>query len=217
MEILLALSVSAIVLAAIGGVFFSAIRLRERTLALLDKGAPLHQALGLLRRDLQGTLPPGTTLAGDFKLLSSSGGGSSASLMFSTTTGIIREGEPWGDIQEVLWELREPQVRNPAGGRDLVRSVCRNLLSTMPLETDDQRVLSNVRDLGFAFYDGLNWRETWDTSLGDTNLPTAVRVRVRLMEEETVHSQDSEPIEMVIPLETQSRTNQAQSTTEETQ
>jgi hypothetical protein len=36
MEVLLALAISAILLAAIGGIFFSAARLRERTTAMLD-------------------------------------------------------------------------------------------------------------------------------------------------------------------------------------
>src|SRR2546423_5978630 len=66
-EVLLALSVSAIVLAAIGGVFYSAVRLRERTTAMLDEAAPLYQALTLLRRDLLGTVPPGGILISAFK------------------------------------------------------------------------------------------------------------------------------------------------------
>src|SRR5712671_3751317 len=68
-EVMLALAVSAIVLAAIGGVFYSAMRLRERTSAMLDESAPLHHALTVLRRDLQGALPPGAgtlPMAGDF-------------------------------------------------------------------------------------------------------------------------------------------------------
>src|SRR3954453_5410083 len=70
MEVMLALAVSAIVLAAIGGVFFGALRLRDRTAAMLDETAPLYQALALIRRDFQGVLPPGGSslpMAGDFK------------------------------------------------------------------------------------------------------------------------------------------------------
>src|SRR5437879_6245089 len=64
MEMLLALAVSAIVVAAIGGVFYSALRLRERTAAAVDQAAPLRQALAVIRRDLQGVLPPSGLLAG---------------------------------------------------------------------------------------------------------------------------------------------------------
>src|SRR5207253_1453691 len=66
-EMLLALAVSAVILAAIGGVFFSAMRIRERTTAMLDQSAPLQQAITLLRRDLKGAVPPGGVLAGSLQ------------------------------------------------------------------------------------------------------------------------------------------------------
>src|SRR5262249_43240988 len=56
MEIMLALAVSAIVLAGIGGVFYSAVRLRERTMAMIDESTPLQQAFNFIRHDLQGAL-----------------------------------------------------------------------------------------------------------------------------------------------------------------
>jgi prepilin-type N-terminal cleavage/methylation domain-containing protein len=74
MEIMLALAVSAIVLVGIGGVFYSAVRLRERTMAMIDESVPLQQAFNFIRHDLQGALPPGGApqggipLSGDFKL-----------------------------------------------------------------------------------------------------------------------------------------------------
>src|SRR5438128_4659512 len=129
MEVMLALGTSAIVLAGIGGVFYSAIRLRERTSAMLDEAAPLHQALGLLRRDLQGALPPGGVMLGDFKSgILSSGMAQGFGLQFYTSTGAINDNAPWGDIQQVTYELREPAQRAGAAGKDLFRSITRNLL-----------------------------------------------------------------------------------------
>src|SRR5689334_22550428 len=88
MEMLLALAVSAIVVAGIGGVFYSAVRLRERTAAALDEAAPLQHALALIRRDLRGALPPGGYLAGGFRNGTLSGSMSQGSgLQFYTTTG----------------------------------------------------------------------------------------------------------------------------------
>ena len=122
MEMMLALVVSAIVLAGIGGVFYSAIRLRDRTAAMLDESIPLHQALVFLRRDLQNALPPGGTyaLAGDFKSEQLGGGiGQNFRLQFFTSTGIINDNPnaPWGEIQEVSYELRDPLSRTGGTGR----------------------------------------------------------------------------------------------------
>jgi type II secretory pathway component PulJ len=208
---LLALAVSAIVLAGIGGVFYSAIRLRERTVALLDEVAPLHQSLGILRRDLQGTLPPDGVMAGDFKcgpVLSAVG--QTVGLQFSTTTGAIKDNAPWGDVQDVVYELRDPVVRTGGGGKDLIRSVTHNLLSTTVPDYDEQWLLGKVETLEFACYDGTDWRDLWDTSLSDTNLPAAVRVRIQQVADDSVDARSRAPFEMIIPLVIQSRTNQVQ-------
>src|SRR5207248_9726625 len=58
MEIMLALAISAVVLAGIGGVFYSAVRLRERTMAMIDESVSLQQAFNFIRHDLHGALPP---------------------------------------------------------------------------------------------------------------------------------------------------------------
>jgi type II secretion system protein J len=213
MEVMLALMVSAIVLAAIGGVFYSAIRLRDRTAAMLDESTPLHQALSFLRRDLQGALPPGGpyALAGDFKSEQLSGGiGQNFHLQFFTSTGMINDNAPWGEVQQVSYELRDPLTRTGGTGRELIRSINRNLLATGTQEQNDQFLLGNVQSLEFACYDGSDWRESWDTSLSDTNLPSAIRVRIQLASA----SGSQHPFEMIVPLLCQSRTNQTQSATQ---
>ncbi len=211
-EMLLALAVSAIVLAGIGGVFYSAIRLRERTAALVDESAPLYQAFSFMRRDLQSAIGPGGVLAGDFKSGSLNSGMSQGGygLQFCTTTGNLKDDAPWGDVQEVVYELRDSTDRNGFGGKDLVRSVTRNLLSTSTSDADDQFLMGNVQSLEFACYDGSDWRDSWDSSTGDTNLPVAVRVRIQLATENPADARNRQPIEMVFPLLTQSRTNSTQ-------
>lgn len=210
MEVMLALAVSAIVLAAIGGVFFSALRLRDRTAAMLDETAPLYQALSIIRRDFQGALPPGPAslpTAGDFKTEADNG---DSRIQLFTTTGALKDSEPWGDVQEVVYELRDAQKRQ--GGKDLFRVVTRNVLASGAEEGVELPLLSNVQSLDFECYDGADWRDSWDTSVSDTNLPVAVRIRVRLAGDSDATSRAQEPYELVIPLLAQSRTNQPQST-----
>jgi type II secretion system protein J len=213
-EILLAVGIFSIVLFAINTVFFSALRLRAATTRLVDEAAPRQQALAVMRRDLQGALPPGGPLTGDFK--SSSGGmglgmAQYGGLEFATSTGILKADVPWGDVQRVSYQLRDAGNR-ATGGKDLYRSVTRNLLSTMVPETDDRWLMGEVETLEFLFYDGANWRNSWDTSLGDTNLPSAVRVRIQLADPSGVSAPNRRPLEMVVPLTVQSATNQVQAT-----
>ena len=51
-----------------------------------------------------------------------------AGLDLVTSTGMISDTQPWGDLQEVFYELKAPTDRNQQG-MDLVRCVNRNLLA----------------------------------------------------------------------------------------
>ncbi len=205
-EVLLALSVSAIVLAAMGGVFYSAILLRKRTTANVENASRLQPALNLIRRDLQAALPPSGGLAGDFRCGALLGGlGESLGIQFCTASSVISDSAQWGNVQEVSYQLREPRERTAGGGRDLVRLVNHNLLATALEEPEEQWVLGNVHSLEFACFDGSQWRDSWDTSLSDTNLPVAVRVQLLAGSEEEGVSGDQQPVELIVPLVVQAR------------
>jgi type II secretion system protein J len=209
-EAILALAISAIVLAAIGGVFAGALRLRDRTSDAVEASLPLTQTLDVLRRDLQGTVGPSNVLAGDFKCgsqdmgenmeLGSSGG---PGVDFFTTTGVVNDDAPWGDIQEVYYQLA-PSADHTPGGQDLVRYVNRNLLASGTAAPEKQNLMSNVKTVQFDCYDGTQWRNNWDTSQGDTNLPIAVRVSISMS---APGGGVLQPVLMVVPLVTQSRMN----------
>jgi type II secretion system protein J len=210
LEVMLALAVSAILLAGIGGVFYGGLRLRDRTAAMLDASLPLQQAFSALRRDLHGAVPPTGTyaMAGDFKIEGQSSGlAQNFRLQCFASSGVINENEnvSGGDIQQIIYELRDASARTQNGGRELVRSIYRNPLSTGVQNPEEQVLLSNVEGLEFAGYDGSDWRLTWDTSLGNTNLPSAVRVRVQLTSENNQAQQA--PFEMIVPLVSLARTN----------
>jgi general secretion pathway protein J len=205
-EVLLALTVSAIVLAAMGGVFYSALLLRKRTTATVENASRLQPALNIIRRDLLCVMPPSGGLAGDFRCGSLLGGiGESLGIQFSTATAVIGDSLPWGNVQEVSYQLREASQRTAGGGRDLIRLVNRNLLTTALEEPEEQWMLGNVQSLQFSCYDGSQWRDSWDTSLGDTNLPTAVRIQLLAGSEDESATRNQQPVELIVPLVVQAR------------
>lgn len=213
-EMLLAVAICAIVLVAINGVFATAVRLRDRTSEVVEEALPVTRALDIMHRDLQGTVGPGGFLAGDFKCGASamgarmglSGEAGSAGLDFCTSTGVIDDKTQWGDIQEVFYELKAPTDRNQAG-MDLVRCINRNLLATTTQTPDIQWLMGKVQTLQFDCYDGTQWRNTWDTSAGDTNLPVAVRIRIQLVARQGEGNVNPTPLEMLVPIISQTRTN----------
>ncbi|MGN6554637.1 MAG: GspJ family type II secretion system protein [Verrucomicrobiota bacterium] len=209
-ELMLGIAIMAIVMIAINAVLFASLRLRESTANMVEESLPVQQSLAILRRDLQGAMPPSDSgiLSGSFKAgnVTSLGTSLPVSLELYTTTGVLREDEPWGEVQKVAYGLRPAGDRNTPGF-DLYRSITRNLLATVTPQPEEQWMMNGVESLQFSCYDGSAWRDDWDTSLTDTNLPTAVRIRIVLAGNNGTVS-GGRPIEMVVPIDSQSRSNQ---------
>jgi type II secretory pathway pseudopilin PulG len=220
-EVLLALAISAIVLVAIQAVFATAVRLRDKASFAVEESLPVNQAFDTMRTDLKGAVGPNGILAGAFKCGASGMGspmGASVDmegigLDFFTTTGLIQDDAPWGDLQEIFYQLVPPTDRTQAG-RDLVRNVNRNPLAVnnnqqVP-ETD--RLMSHVETLEIECFDGLEWRMMWDTTQSDTNLPLAVMIRITPAAKENQDPRMIRALQMIVPLMIQTRTNQTLTT-----
>ena len=209
-EMVLAIGVAAIVLIAINTVLFAALRLHEETADMVDAASPVDQTMTFLRRDLECVVTPtnGTTkvLSGDFRTgsVSSDGEAEPVAIEMFTATGALSDSTPWADIQRVTYELKD-STDPSATGKDLVRSVVRNLLTITTPEVDDQLMMSGVASIKFSCFDGSQWQDTWDTTgvtSSNTNLPVAVRVDIQMSGDN-----NSQPIEMVVPIDSQARTN----------
>lgn len=245
LELLIAVVVFAIVLLAINVVFYSALKLRNKSAEALDKLAPLQRALTLMKMDIANIVPPGGTLSGSLQspLMglspasssystagSSAGSAGSASSMlttmplvdaiesspfFYTTTGSIDDNLPWPDIQQVSYILTEST--NGAPGKDLVRCVTRNLLpADVPEYPSRERLLSGVETFAFLYYDGLQWQTYWDSTQMTNSLPLAIKVLIQLTGSEKRVTPPA-PIELVVPIYVQSQTNQASQTNQTAQ
>ena len=212
-ELLVAVVIFGIVLTAINTVFYSALRLRERVTSLIDNARPLQQAMTIMQRDLKGTLNPGGIMAPSFRI-GAVGANTvpGVGIEFFTTTGIIDDDQPWSEVQGVMYQLR-PALDRRALGQDLVRYVTRNMLPVNIEDPEEQRLLGNVVSLDFQAYSGLDWKPNWDTTLTDTNLPSAVRIRIQLANVETGGRGQPSVYETVIPLMVEVPTNLTQSAT----
>jgi type II secretion system protein J len=211
-EMILAIGVAAMVLIAINAVLFAALRLRNATADAVDAAAPVDQAVSFIRRDLECVVTPtnGTTkvLSGGFRVgnVNSPGVPEPVAIEMFTATGALSDNAPWADVQRVTYELKQSANRN-AVGRDLYRSVVRNLLSMTTPVVQDQIMLNGVQDIKFYCFDGSQWQDTWDTTGATstyTNLPLAVRVDIQMAGNSPANAQ---PIELVVPIDAQSPTN----------
>jgi type II secretion system protein J len=203
MEVMLAIAVSAVVLVAISGVFFSALRLRSATLDVLDEALPIDRAMNVIMRDLRNAVPPGEFMAGPLQSgVTINGVSEGEGIQFYTTTGLMNDRAPWGELQKVSYMLRAPS-NTVSEGQNLVRIITRNLLPLNTEDTEDQLLIGGVTSLQFFYFDGRNWLDVWNTG-SVTNMPYAVRVHVQLAKHK---SRDDHPVELVVPMLALGRTN----------
>jgi type II secretion system protein J len=210
-EMILAIGVAAIVLIAVNMVFFTALHLRDATADMVDAATPVDAAVTYLKRDLQCAVTPtnGTSkiMSGGFRVgsaLNSLGVSDPVQVEFCTASAASSDSAPWADIQRVTYELKTPTTQS-ATGRDLYRSVVRNLLPLGTPEVADQLMLSGIESVKFSCYDGAQWLDTWDTTdptAINTNLPLAVKVDIQM-----AGRSDVQPVEIVVPIDAVVRTN----------
>jgi type II secretion system protein J len=204
-EILLALGICAIVLVIVSSVFASALRLQQHASDRLDESLPAERAMTLLRKDLKNAVAPGGLLAGPLQSGSVLGGvDANDGVQIYTTTGLITDNAPWSEIQKVTYGLQS-STDGSARGKDLVRTVTRNLLTTGTEDDDEQFIMGGVESLKFSFFDGGNWLDTWDDTT-ETNLPMAIRVSLQLAPVNDTASR-AEPLQLLVPLMVQVHTN----------
>ncbi|MEO7675630.1 MAG: type II secretion system protein GspJ, partial [Verrucomicrobiota bacterium] len=169
LELLIAVSIFAIVLAAINTVFYSALRLRNKTVAALEEALPLQHALLMMKRDLSNLVPPAGILSGTLQTTLKMGVDGQVSPDFFTATGTLDELVPWGDVQKISYLLRAPA--NGGAGKELIRATTRNLLAIIQDPPEEQSLLFGVENLTFSYYDGSQWQSSWDSTT-QTNFPT---------------------------------------------
>jgi type II secretion system protein J len=210
-EMILAIGIAAIVLICVSTALSTSLRLRDAAAGMVDAESPVDSAVSFLKRDLECCVTPtnGTSkvLSGNFRAgngITSAGVSGDVAIEMYTATGTLSDDAPWADIQRVTYELKNP-ANLSAPGKDLYRSVVRNLLSVSTPTVEDQLMLRGVSNIKFSCYDGSQWQEAWDTtsqSSPDTNLPVAVRVDIQI-----AGNAAAQPVEIVVPIDATSRTN----------
>jgi type II secretion system protein J len=205
-EVLLALMISAIVLVIIGSFFAGALKVQQHVNGSVDEALPIERALNLLEKDLKNAVAPGGLLAGPLQSGSADGGvDANSGIQIYTTTGLMMPNSPWSEIQKVTYGLQAPTDSSANNGKDLIRTVTRNLLTTGAEDDDEQNLASGIESLTFSYFDGNNWIDSWDDST-ETNLPMAVRVNVQMAADQNAARPD--PIQLLVPLMVQTHTNQ---------
>jgi len=206
-EVLIATLIAGIVLAAMNAAFYAALHLRSVTTDLVENSIPQNHAASILKADLRGTLITGGTMAISIESPGTeSGNNQPTDLDIYTTTGVIRNDQPWGDVQKVSYLLKDSTNASHPVGKDLIRAVTRNLLASTPPDLAEQPLLSGVNSVQFSFFDGANWQTSWDSTSAVTPAPQAIRVHIEFANGNST-GRGRLPLEILVPVDGQVSSN----------
>ncbi len=202
LELIMALAASAVILAAIYGVFSRAVHLRDDATTRTREARVRLHAASVIRDDLQHALISGSTAATAIAVsLTGTEDGTSSSfpgyLKLTTTTARDIETTPVGDVQEVEYYIVEDPDASDRNAGLLVRTIDRTLLAQTRETPAEEPLLHGVEKMEVEFYDGDTWQTAWEVTSTDLTLPEAVRVR--LQPAPKVQGQPAAPIEILVP------------------
>jgi type II secretion system protein J len=207
-ELVMAMAACAIVLAAIYGVFSKAVHLRDNAIERTKIARLRLHAANMIRKDLANAIVSGGTLAATLTGSRQGGeGGFPGYLKFTTTTGHDGQVDGVADVQEVEYYIAADKESSDRRSGVLVRTVERALLAPNREQPAEERILSGVESMEVTFYDGGDWKDSWEVTDDDKTLPKAVRVRV-LVSREKSGNETPLPMEIVVPWMTQATTEE---------
>ncbi len=193
LELLIALTISAIVAMSLFASLHAAFKARERGMANLAPVASMELAMEMIKGDLQAALPeaPSTSttsgLSGGISTQSNTatpligpfegqqGGGQSGgdALYFYSTGYSPPHPSGVGEVKQI--GLMMEQKNNVMC---LVRQVWGNLLSpqVQTLQPDEEVICRYVQNFALQYYDGTQWVTSWDSTQYNNSLPVAVMI-----------------------------------------
>ena len=184
MEVMFATMAFALILLVMQMTCSGALGLRNRMQKRVDQQAALTLAMSIMKRDLENMIVTGGLMAeGIICTEMGSPDMPDDQLEFYSTTAVVSDQFPWGDVQKVGYLLGVDPMQTVT--TNLGQALMRLSLNTLPLEASEEPpvetlMLDNVRSLQFEFFDGLQWLQTWDSNVNEPAVPLAVRAMVEV-------------------------------------
>lgn len=193
-ELLAALAIVVVLIAALLFAFHSALMFREHADAAATADIPVQHGLADMERDISCVVPPDGGLSSVFLGQTVQDKDTRAdTLELCTASNSPRSGVFGSDIIEVVYQL---EASADGQSQNFVRSVYRNLLAPQTEEPEDTILMRNARSLQFSYFDGTDWVDSWDASQQDNAVPQAIHMRLEL----GTANQTEKLVELTVPI-----------------
>jgi prepilin-type N-terminal cleavage/methylation domain-containing protein len=191
LELIVAITMASVIALTLAGSLRIAFKARDSAEAAVAPARAADVAADILRVDLESALLPRGLFAGSFIGNDGSGdaGAQADTLTFHASLpagdeGLaLAQGNIQGDIRRVELGVT---VLPGTGEYALVRRVKSNLLAQLEEGQVQEEVLCRrVVSFGLRYFDGVSWRDSWDSTQEDDRLPQAMEVSLELQRPES--------------------------------
>lgn len=185
-EVILALVIAALVMAAISPALVGTLRAQRQVRTVLEPLAAEQATIAILRDDLLATPQPNGSVTQPFSVATTQVGGHRGDTLTFTTNGApalhpsVAQRAPELGQATITWALR---AADDGRGLSWTRSRQANLLATgVRPEPIAEIMFDHVTELTIETLVGTAWTTTYDSTQHDDVLPTAVRVGYSLVD-----------------------------------
>jgi len=177
LEMLVALALMGILAGSLYRSFSVGVRSRSRAEAAIAPARAATLALEPLHRGVQSALPPSGILAGAFI-----GQDAEADVSAEDADSLSFFAMIEGAMQDssVIRKVEFSATSGDDGTLTLVRRVTTNLLAPETPQTVEDVLCRNVISFNLRYYDGVEWLDSWDSTVRDNTLPLAVEATIAI-------------------------------------
>lgn len=175
LEVLVASTMTAVLAGSLYAMLHTAFRARRSAAEAVGGSRRAELAAHFICAELRSAVVPNGILAGTFFGEDATGGlgRESDTVSFYRTADASDQEAGQGEIMMV--ELAcEPSSRS--AGMDMVRRVRRNLLASTFYDLPGEVLCRDVLAFNLRYFDGVEWMDSWDSSVEENTLPLAVEV-----------------------------------------
>jgi len=183
LEIHVAVTMTALLAGSLYATLHMAFRARRSAAEAVGSSRRAELAADFVCAELRSAVVPNGILAGTFFGEDATGvlGSESDTVSFYRTADASDQEASQGEIMMV--ELAcEPSSQG--AGMELVRRVRRNLLAPTFYDLPGEVLCRGVLAFNLRYFDGVEWMDSWDSSVEENTLPLAVEVDLVLADEE---------------------------------
>lgn len=183
LEVLVATTMTALLAGSLYATLYTAFRARRSAAEAVGSSRRAELAADFICAELRSAVVPNGILAGTFFGEDATGtlGRESDTVSFYRTADATDQEASQGEIMMVELSC-EPSLDGV--GMDLVRGVRRNLLAPTFYDLPGEVLCRGVLALNLRYFDGVDWLDSWDSSVEDNSLPLAVEVDLVLADDE---------------------------------